>query len=831
MAPDLSIEDRNQLAHTIASLIGESKKDRVTWRQVAKAQEGSSDYADYLRAVAQHFNRKGPRYFNISRNGRKVKLTQDGINFVATHKMASLSTTKKVANAVKEYASGLKDKVLRVERVSHVTKVGARHIETVEVEINDSTLNLTEVPVKFQSGDGLSVRGKVVGQEPEAGRLYVSFHQRVPDSFSQGRIVIDQGFLLRQLAEAIDGISEFPGLVTQIFEQEEGPPVVDQDSTEVADQLLKLKKPWGRLLWGPPGAGKTYGVAHFIKHLISRDPGHSVLLVAPSNLAVDVALSEVVEQFSQGHDDHEQLVDTRKVTRYGYPRKPEIVERSELLGPVKLDRLSQKVRDLSDTIRRTEREEVASDEELATLRAKLLEVQEEIRDQVRDHLKKSWVVATTTTSAYLQSSPVTEVDWDTVILDEATMAPPAMCVFLGSLATDRFLITGDPRQLGPIFESSATSSAAAQEWMGKDIFDFSGVSTGTGESREIDLTNPALAQIRSQRRCTKGLWEKVEHLYPEVESRVDEASRAALTDQPPRPGEPVVLLDTDNTSATGRCRREKGSWKNEYTAGLALEVASAIAADAGTEAPSIAIISPYRAQTNLLKEAIKAEYRADSSIFDSVDVGTVHQFQGSEADIVIFDIVDGPGRSSPGVLLQGDTGIRLVNVAATRARGKLILIANAPWYRQNANPGDNRLLWRLITDRSPRESMDVQPPTRDGRAKDAKLRQCESPIEEELLQAMRRIPALQDVEPQYVIRDEEKIVSRADFAFPDAKLAVYCDGARWHLQHGRWRRDWRIRNKLQELGWTFNVFPGSDVKENPDECARQVLKTYRARSK
>ncbi|WP_219846570.1 AAA domain-containing protein [Salinibacter sp. 10B] len=744
--------------------------------------------------------------------------TGDDIEFQADH----------VAEAVKEYAAGLEAISLTVHGVTHLTRTQGRHIQIVEIETEESAVNLTEVPVDLRVTGGRMVRGKVVGQEPESSKLFISFHQRVPEDPSGAKLIIDRGYLLRELAVSLKEARRFPRLVEQIFRREATEAVVDRDSVEVADQLLELGRPWGRLLWGPPGAGKTYGVAHFVKELIQRDPGHSVLMVAPSNLAVDVALAELVDQFNAGHEHYSKLISNRRVTRYGYPRKQEILEHAELLGPPQLDRLNGKVKQLSEEIRKKERDQHASDEELATLRAQLLETQETIRERVREHLSDSWIVATTTTSAYMQSSPISELDWDTVILDEATMAPPALCVFLGSLAKEQFLVTGDPRQLGPIFESSASSSRTAQQWMGNDIFDFSGVSSGTGELREIDLDDSTLVQIRAQRRCTEGLWEKVQHLYPRVESEVDEVQRKELVDLPPQSGKPVVLLDTSNTAGMGRCRKEKGSWENEYTAGLAMEVASAIVGEAGTPAPSIAIISPYRAQTNLLREAIKKERQAESKIFDSVEVGTVHQFQGSEADVVIFDVVDGPGRSSPGVLLRGDTGIRLVNVAATRARGKLIVLANRPWFEERPHQVDNRLLWRLVTDRAPSEQMRVKPPSQDGRAVDPKLRQCESPIEKKLLHALQKIPELEDIEPQFVIKNGDQIVSRADFAFPDIKLAVYCDGARWHLRQGQWKRDWRTRNQLQELGWTFNVFPGSDINEDPDRCARQVLKTYRS---
>ncbi|MCI0612176.1 DUF559 domain-containing protein, partial [bacterium] len=74
-------------------------------------------------------------------------------------------------------------------------------------------------------------------------------------------------------------------------------------------------------------------------------------------------------------------------------------------------------------------------------------------------------------------------------------------------------------------------------------------------------------------------------------------------------------------------------------------------------------------------------------------------------------------------------------------------------------------------------------------------------------------------------------VSRADFAFPEIKYAVYCDGKQWHLKEDRWQRDLRQRNKLTELGWIFLVFTGSEIYRNADECAAQVLKTYRKRLK
>ena len=63
----------------------------------------------------------------------------------------------------------------------------------------------------------------------------------------------------------------------------------------------------------------------------------------------------------------------------------------------------------------------------------------------------------------------------------------------------------------------------------------------------------------------------------------------------------------------------------------------------------------------------------------NVTCATVHQFQGSEKPIIIYDAVDCFRMPYPGTLLtslKNDTANRLFNVALTRAKGKFILVAN-----------------------------------------------------------------------------------------------------------------------------------------------------------
>jgi len=68
----------------------------------------------------------------------------------------------------------------------------------------------------------------------------------------------------------------------------------------------------------------------------------------------------------------------------------------------------------------------------------------------------------------------------------------------------------------------------------------------------------------------------------------------------------------------------------------------------------------------------------------------VHRFQGREKDVIILDTVDAePMR--PGILLSErdshSSAQKLINVAISRARGKLVIVADAPYFRSRAPEG------------------------------------------------------------------------------------------------------------------------------------------------
>ena len=98
----------------------------------------------------------------------------------------------------------------------------------------------------------------------------------------------------------------------------------------------------------------------------------------------------------------------------------------------------------------------------------------------------------------------------------------------------------------------------------------------------------------------------------------------------------------------------------------------------------VGIITPYNAQSRLILAMLRDIQEYDSR-WEKVICSTVHQFQGSEKSIILYDAVDCFRMPYLGTLLtslQNDTANRLFNVAFTRAKGKFILIANRDYLKR-----------------------------------------------------------------------------------------------------------------------------------------------------
>ena len=107
---------------------------------------------------------------------------------------------------------------------------------------------------------------------------------------------------------------------------------------------------------------------------------------------------------------------------------------------------------------------------------------------------------------------------------------------------------------------------------------------------------------------------------------------------------------------------------------------------------------------------------------------------------------------------------------------------------------------------------------------DKLLQQCGSPIEEMLLNAL--YPRLRTKErdllvAQYPVPIDK--VRKPDFAFPQLKIAIYCDGWQYHQDKPAFHQDRSESRVLQSMGWSVLRFTGGEIKNDVNGAVNEIL--------
>ncbi|MBU6482846.1 MAG: AAA family ATPase [Nitrospirae bacterium] len=317
-----------------------------------------------------------------------------------------------------------------------------------------------------------------------------------------------------------------------------------------------------------------------------------------------------------------------------------------------------------------------------TLHQRITSCQRAIASVESRILESAQVVATTITRTY--TAAVLERErFDVVIIDEGSMAtPPALFAAL-CLAKRQVIIVGDFLQLPPIAESRTSQ---AKQWLAKDIYHLAGIKSDQ-DPRVAALTtqyrmHPDIAALAARPYQRAGLAYR-------TDTQIRHA-RQALVEQAPIPGKALAFIDTADAHPWVE-KDHKGSPSNHYHAILALTLATQALEGAST-APTVSIIAPYRSQVRLLQELIHQK-----QLMDRVRVGTIHSFQGQQSDIVIFDttVTGDLTRTMLGRCDQDQAPCKLINVAFTRGKSKLLVIGHGPSVETLSQTPDS-LLWDAL---------------------------------------------------------------------------------------------------------------------------------------
>jgi AAA domain len=478
-------------------------------------------------------------------------------------------------------------------------------------------------------------------------------------------------------------------------------------------------------VWGPPGTGKTVTLAHVVEELLAQD--QRILLVSTTNAAIDqilgklatrpwfapavaagtvirlgrsdaetfgAELGDVVDRLASVHRTsmerrRTRIGDVEQQLRYGQalvgelaaavaPQQSLFAEPGARLRAPALSRLftpglaeaiarlppTDQLRVIELRLERLERVRRLARARVAAHATASRELETQVASNAR-------VVLCTLTNAYL-SPAMSGQRFDVLIAEEAGMATLPPLFYAACLCRRRAIVVGDPRQLPPIVQSG---DEVVRRSIGRNIF-------------EVTVADPAssavVAMLEVQYRMHPAIGSLVGGLFygGRLVHGADRATTEAIAARAPSPGRPIVVVDTRGRttcerSAKGTSRINRGS--AELVAELALEAVRAGAGSIHPRRPSIGVITPYAAQAVEIRRLL-----AVRQLDDAVECATIHRFQGRECDVVILDLVDAAPMRPSSLLSEAPN---LLNVSISRARGKLVIVADVAYFEAAAPDG------------------------------------------------------------------------------------------------------------------------------------------------
>ena len=264
----------------------------------------------------------------------------------------------------------------------------------------------------------------------------------------------------------------------------------------------------------------------------------------------------------------------------------------------------------------------------------------------------------TTTYAISNSLPLKPAMFDVVIIDEASQCDIASCIPVLYRAK-KAIIVGDDKQLPHL---SFLEKAKEQSFLNQyNIDDKYQLMWRFRDNSMFDLANyysttPVL------------LDEHFRSSAPIIEFSSNEFYGGKIKIMSPNINNKDIVelrivkdgkVDHDATRNVPECEE------------IIKTIQEIILNDTQNEKPtSIGVISPFRAQVDLIKKAILKVFDGDTIIKHRLDVGTAHTFQGDERDVMLLSWTFAPNSHSQSLIFAQKPN--LFNVAITRAKYKLI---------------------------------------------------------------------------------------------------------------------------------------------------------------
>lgn len=592
----------------------------------------------------------------------------------------------------------------RVERFNSVAEFSRKYIESLQQEIQYIKINgsgskilsdgkrlnvksYDEYIYMFTSDEELNYPDDMkvyLGRGAEKITGYIvgcdDFNVIISTSYYLGEEVreiemrADQTNLLFKLCDRLDKISYNPSRIAKMLICD-GEEYIDNSRKILSGQNEAIRMSFEQpvtFIWGPPGTGKTYTLAKIaLEHMKC---GNRVLMLSHSNISVDGAvmrLNDLAEKSLKG-----------VAVRYGYVRNKELMEHEYLtsfaMALQNNPQLCEEYRNLEASLKG------ADSNSKYGIKRRLTVIKEKLKRKEKEAVRNARFVATTVSKAVIDKL-IYDGNYDIVIFDEASMAYIAHVVFAADIAKKHFVCMGDFRQLPPIVQSEKN------DFLSTDIFQYCCITDAVDSGCNhrwlcmLDVQyrmHPAIADFAS-RLMYSGMIESAES----AERNAEKTLRCA-----PCADNAIVLADLSGMRSM--CMKEHGSSAFNI---LSAMIAFSLAMNGEKNSCNTGIITPYRAQARLLNAMSKDAY-ATHELNSQITCSTVHQFQGSEKDLIIFDAVECYLMRHMGNMLtemKRNYANRLFNVALTRAKGKFIGICNVDFMKKKKLQKDLMLRYMI----------------------------------------------------------------------------------------------------------------------------------------
>lgn len=378
------------------------------------------------------------------------------------------------------------------------------------------------------------------------------------------------------------------------------------------------------LIQGPPGTGKTQVIAEICLQLVKKNPEVRILVCSETHVAVNNLLSRIAN-----------FADRIRIVRV---RDKEHDDTIDCFSPENI--INNYLAWASNSFQSKDAYSIVEGE----LRAGLGD-----DTRKRSQLERSLALSANITGmtcnrvAAYEFKNTTEM-FDVAIIDEVCKATLPE-ILAPMIVSRKAILIGDPKQLPPVFCSEEQDIIKDIEECNLDRFMY--IDALFNNSINVHI-------LDTQYRMSEQISNMISDMFYDgtlKNGRIENLNQC------------LVWLTYRPTTQWPICKEsaEKPDIYNEDEGKIIKDLLQIIVDEEGPDV-SVAVIAPYRAQIEMLRQRCGTQ--------ENITIDTVDKFQGKERDIVIFSLT----RTIGSYRFLADS--RRLNVALSRARNKIYIVGN-----------------------------------------------------------------------------------------------------------------------------------------------------------